>query len=123
MVRRTLTDPGQADGGAGMITVGADEREVILRIASSITSAQHDPIEVVRNSFPMLAWLEHATDEEDLVHRLEALNRMWCNLPDADDRGPVLDSPAEFVAGAEIFYLFATGDPEIPDGLTGGDAV
>lgn len=106
-----------------MIAVGADDREVILRIASSITRAQHDPIEVVRNSVPMLTWLEHATDKGDLAHRLEALNRMWCNLPDSDDRGPVLDSPAAFVVGAEIFYLFATGDPEIPDGLTGGDAV
>lgn len=109
-----------------MIAVGADERATALRFASSITSARHDPIAVVRNYLPMIDWLKQATDDDDLSLRLGALNQMWCNLPDeAADRGPLLDAPAAFVAGAAVFYMVVATDDDAPDdasAITGGDS-
>lgn len=112
-----------------MTTVGADTRQKVISIASSITSEKRDAVAVVRNAIPMLFWLEAAADDSDLARRLAALDRMWANsIPGDCCDDAVLITPADFVAGAETLYLFVAADSapaEVPDdvsSVTGGDS-
>ena len=99
-----------------MTVIPPQAREDVLRYASRIASDETNPVAVVINAGPLLAWLEEAPHQADARRRLNALSRYYCNLPPyhaGPDPDPVLDNPDAFVEAAKVLYAFATaGEPE-----------
>ncbi|MFI9846723.1 hypothetical protein ACIHFD_57555 [Nonomuraea sp. NPDC051941] len=83
----------------------ADARADALRWSSRLTINRHDPLAVIRNAEPMLAFLAAATDEHDLYLRQRAGNLQSAN----DDEREPDDDGAAFALRAAVLYGAMTG--------------
>jgi hypothetical protein len=89
-----------------MMTVPPRLRADVLRYASRLTTERDVAVAAVINTAPMLAWLEAATDEYDLMLRMQALRQQDVNRTGA----PADDDPDRFVREAKVLYAFLTAD-------------
>ncbi|MEV4364603.1 hypothetical protein [Nonomuraea sp. NPDC049625] len=76
-----------------------------LRWASRLTINRHDPLAVIRNAEPMLAFLAAASGEHDLYLRRTAGNLQSAN----DDEREPDDDGAGFALRAAVLYGAMTG--------------
>lgn len=88
---------------------GADPelRQAVLRYASGLASDPSDPIAVVLNAVPLLAFLQDADDAADQAVRRACMDRQYGNLFfEAVPVDPV--TPEEFLADVLVLYAFVT---------------